>query len=98
VWLAASAAASQPLPASKHGGHNNDCPPTTATLQTQQHSSPAGFQKQQQFSHKQLLTTMCLGMKVAPMATSSPCRVVTVVGVDKSLTFSLSNVILQAAN
>ncbi len=36
-----------------------------------------------------------MGMNVAPIATSSPCRVVTVVGVDRSRTFSLSNVILQ---
>ena len=42
------------------------------------------------------LTTRCWGMKVVPMATSSPCRVDTVVGVDRSRTFSLSNVILCA--
>ena len=36
-------------------------------------------------------------MKVVPMATSSPCRVVTLVGVDRSRTFSLSKVILRAA-
>ena len=35
-------------------------------------------------------------MKVVPIATSSPCRVDTVVGVDRSRTFSLSNVILHA--
>lgn len=40
---------------------------------------------------------MCEGMLVLPMATSSPCRVVTLVGVLRSRTFSLSNVMLQGS-
>lgn len=41
------------------------------------------------------LTSRCWGMEVEPIATSSPWRVVTEVGVLRSRTFSLSKVMLQ---